>query len=238
MTGRGGGGGRRTAGSAGGFRTTLRRSRRRKASSTRWLERQLNDPYVAEAKAVGYRSRAAFKLAELDARFRFLRRGKRVIDLGAAPGGWTQVAVERVGDGNVVAVDINEIAAIPGAIVLQLDVSAPGAMERIREAIGGRADVVLSDMAPSTTGHRATDHLRIVALAESAFKVACDLLEPGGTFVAKVFQGGAEGSLLAALKRAFSSVRHAKPPASRAESPETYVVATGFRGGADPDQVE
>ncbi len=205
----------------------------RKSSSTRWLQRQLNDPYVAEARRLGYRSRAAFKLIQLDDRFHFLSPGKRVLDLGAAPGGWTQVAAARVkaldGRGQVVALDVLEMEPLPGATVLLadfLDETTPG---RVKAELGGPVDVVLSDMAAPTTGHPATDHLRIVALCEAAFLLAVEVLAPGGVFVAKVFQGGAEGELLAALKRSFASVRHAKPPASRSESAETYVVATGFR---------
>jgi 23S rRNA (uridine2552-2'-O)-methyltransferase len=208
----------------------VRSARRRKPSSTEWLSRQLNDPYVAEARRLGYRSRAAFKLIELDDRFRLLLPGRRVVDLGCAPGGWTQVAVERVGDrGIVVGVDLAETAPIAGAKFLHADVHDPAAVAAIRSELGGLADVVLSDTAPSTTGHAATDHVRIVALAEAAFAVASEILKPGGAFVGKVFQGGAEGPLLAQLKRAFSELRHAKPPASRAQSAETYVVAKGFR---------
>jgi 23S rRNA (uridine2552-2'-O)-methyltransferase len=211
----------------------VRGERRRKPSSTEWLRRQLNDPYVAAARRHGYRSRAAFKLIELDQRFHLLWPGGRIVDLGCAPGGWTQVAVERVGPrGRVVGVDVAEAASIAGATVLRADLRDPEAVAAIRAALGGAVDVVLSDMAPGTTGHAATDHLRIVALAEAAFDAANELLEPGGSFVAKVFQGGAEGELLARLKQSFSELRHAKPPASRAESAETYVVAKGFRGRA------
>jgi 23S rRNA (uridine2552-2'-O)-methyltransferase len=209
----------------------VRGGRRRRPSSTRWLSRQLNDPYVAEARRLGYRSRAAFKLIELDERFRLLRLGQRVVDFGCAPGGWTQVAVARVGRyGTVVGVDVAETAPIPGATLLTANVYDPATQAALEAVFGGYADVVLSDMAPSTTGHGATDHLRIVALAEDAFAVASQILKPGGAFVVKVFQGGAEGALLAALKKDFAELRHAKPPASRAESAETYVVATGFRG--------
>ena len=210
----------------------VRSTRRRKASSTRWLSRQLNDPYVAEARRLGYRSRAAFKLIELDERFRLLRPGRRVVDLGCAPGGWAQVAVARVGRrGRVVGIDVAETAPLPGATLLSADILDPATPASLTAALGGLADIVLSDMAPPATGHAATDHLRIVALAEDAFAVASQILKPGGAFVAKVFQGGAEGPFLAALKRDFVELRHAKPPASRAESAETYVVATGFRGG-------
>jgi 23S rRNA (uridine2552-2'-O)-methyltransferase len=209
----------------------VRSARRRKPSSTEWLSRQLNDPYVAQARRLGYRSRAAFKLIELDERFRLLPPGRRVVDLGCAPGGWTQVAVERVGTrGAVVGVDLAETAPIAGATILRADIHDAAVAAAIKAELGGSADVVLSDMAPSTTGHSATDHLRIVALAEAAFAVASEILKPGGTFVGKVFQGGAEGPLLAQLKKAFSELRHAKPPASRAQSAETYVVAKGFRG--------
>ena len=209
----------------------------RSAASTRWLQRQLNDPYVAEAKRHGYRSRAAFKLIELDQRFRLLGRGKRVLDLGAAPGGWTQVAVERVGPtGRVVGVDILPMDPVAGAVTLQLDVTGEEAPARLREALGGPADLVLSDMAPATTGHARTDQLRIVALAELAYATAAELLAPGGAFVTKLFQGGAHAGLMAALKRDFAQVRHAKPPASRKESAEIYLIATGFRGRADADE--
>jgi 23S rRNA (uridine2552-2'-O)-methyltransferase len=208
----------------------VRNAGQRKPSSAEWLKRQLNDPYVAAARRQGYRSRAAFKLIELDERFHLLRRGARVVDLGCAPGGWTQVAVERVGlHGRVVGVDVAETAPIAGAILMCADLSDPEAPEVIRQALGGNADIVLSDMAPATTGHAATDHLRIVALAEGAFAVAEEILEPGGIFVAKVFQGGADAELLRRLKQSFAELRHAKPPASRAESAETYVVAKRFR---------
>ncbi len=211
---------------------------KRSLSSTLWLERQLNDPYVAEARRRGYRSRAAFKLLQLDEKFRLLGPGKRVVDLGAAPGGWTQVAVERVQPettaGHIVAMDILEMDPIPGAVVLLGDFLAEDAPDRLLEALDGPADVVLSDMAAPTTGHPRTDHLRIMALAETAYDFASRVLSPGGAFVAKVFQGGAERELLDRLKRDFAQVRHAKPPASRADSSETYVVATGFRGAANP----
>src|SRR5436309_15800905 len=212
----------------------VRSARGRKPSSTEWLSRQLNDPYVAQAQRLGYRSRAAFKLIELDDRFRLLLPGRRVVDLGCAPGGWTQIAVERVGActgrGAVVGIDLAEIAPIAGAAILRADVYDPATVIAIMAELGGLADLVLSDMAPSMIGHAATDHLRIVALAEAAFAVAGQILKPGGPFVPKVFQGGAEGALFAQLKHGFAELRHAKPPASRAESAETYVAAKGFRG--------
>ena len=223
------------SGSGGGRQLTVRvrKTRRRKPSSTDWLRRQLNDPYVAEARRQGLRSRAAFKLQQLDERFRLLRPGMRVVDLGCAPGGWSQVAAERVGpSGAVVGIDLSETDSLPGATLLHGDFRDPEAMAAIRAALGGPADLVLSDMAAPATGHAPTDHLRIVALAEDAFALAQTLLRPGGAFVAKVFQGGAEGALLAALKQSFAELRHAKPAASRAESAETYVVAKGFRGPA------
>lgn len=202
---------------------------KRSLSSARWLQRQLNDPYVAEAQRLGLRSRAAFKLMQLDDRFRLLRKGMRVVDLGAAPGGWTQVVVERTG-GPVVALDILEMEPIPGAEVLHADFLDPAAPDRLKAALGGQADLVISDMAAPTTGHPKTDHLRVIGLCEAALDFAGEVLAPGGGFIAKVFQGGAERELLDRLKRDFAQVRHAKPPASRAESSETYVVATGFRG--------
>jgi 23S rRNA (uridine2552-2'-O)-methyltransferase len=206
----------------------LRTAAGRSKSSQRWLQRQLNDPYVAAARAQGWRSRAAFKLIELDERFHLIRPGANVLDLGAAPGGWSQVALAR-GAARVVGVDLLPIAPLPGAVFIQADITDPTLPARLREMLGGKADLVLSDMAPNTTGHAATDHLRIVALAELALALAAEMLAPGGAFVAKVFQGGAEREMLAALKRRFTAVRHAKPPASRKESSELYVVATGFR---------
>jgi 23S rRNA (uridine2552-2'-O)-methyltransferase len=200
----------------------------RSTSSQKWLARQLNDPYVAEAKRQGWRSRAAFKLADLDDRFHLLKKGRRVLDLGAAPGGWTQVAVERTG-GRVLAVDLLEMAPIAGAEILLLDFLDSAAPGQIRAALGGPVDVVLSDMAAPTTGHAATDHIRTVGLAEAALAFALEVLAPGGAFVCKVFQGGAEKETLARLKQRFAQVRHAKPPSSRKESPETYLVAQGFR---------
>lgn len=209
----------------------LRTARKRSNSSARWLERQLNDPYVAEAKRQGWRSRAAFKLIELDERFRLLTPGKRVLDLGAAPGGWTQVAVARCGGrSRVVGVDIQAVDAVDGAEMLQLDATDPAAEPAIAAALGGGADIVLSDMAPSTIGHAATDKIRILGMAEAAYDLARVFLAPGGAFVCKLFQGGAHAELLNQLKRDFALVRHAKPPASRKDSSEIYLVATGFRG--------
>jgi 23S rRNA (uridine2552-2'-O)-methyltransferase len=213
--------------------TRVRTAKGRRISSQRWLQRQLNDPYVAEAKARGYRSRAAFKLAQLDDKLRFLRPGARVVDLGAAPGGWTQIAVERVGDsGRVVGIDLQAVDAIAGATLIELDFLDDAAPARIREALDGPADVVLSDMAAPSTGHPKTDHLRIIGLAEAALEFAETVLRPGGYFLAKVLQGGSERELLERLKRNFEKVRHVKPPASRSDSAELYVVASGFRGAA------
>ncbi|HYM19108.1 MAG TPA: RlmE family RNA methyltransferase [Micropepsaceae bacterium] len=204
-----------------------------KASSSRWLERQLNDPYVSAAKAGGYRSRAAFKLIELDDKFHFLKPGALVLDLGAAPGGWSQVAAARVGrKGKIVAADVLEIEPVAGVQILKLDLTDAEAPAAIRAVLGDKADVVLSDMAAPTTGHRATDHLRTTALFEAAVETAEDVLKEGGTFVGKVFQGGAAPELLKRLRRSFRDVRHVKPPASRAESVELYLVALGFRGAA------
>ncbi|MFZ5791800.1 MAG: RlmE family RNA methyltransferase [Pseudomonadota bacterium] len=230
--GRGGSG--RAARGASGRREKVRvkTAARRSVSSTLWLERQLNDPYVAEARRRGYRSRAAFKLIELDDRFHLIRKGARILDLGAAPGGWSQVAAERAGPGaRVLAVDLLPMEPLPGVRILQLDFMAEDAPEKIRAALEGQADLVLSDMAAPTIGHARTDHLRIMALAEAAHAFAAEVLAPGGAFVCKLFQGGATKDLLDALKRDFAQVRHAKPPASRADSAEIYVVATGFRGG-------
>jgi 23S rRNA (uridine2552-2'-O)-methyltransferase len=225
---RGGGGGRRQA------KVRLKTAKTRSASSQRWLERQLNDPYVAAARREGYRSRAAFKLAEIDAKHRVLKPGRRVVDLGAAPGGWAQVAAERVraveGRGQVVAIDITGMEQLAGVEFLQLDFLDDVAPARLTAMLrGGAADLVLSDMAAPGTGHTGTDHVRIMALAEAAAQFACEVLAPGGDFVCKVFQGGTEKDLLDRLKRAFTAVKHVKPPASRAESAEMYVVALGFR---------
>jgi 23S rRNA (uridine2552-2'-O)-methyltransferase len=214
----------------GDLRVKLKTAKGRKASSQRWLERQLNDPYVRDAKIKGYRSRAAFKLIELDKKFHFLRKGARVLDLGAAPGGWSQIAVARVGDtGKVVAMDILDMEPLAGAEVFKADMLAEETPALLVAALGGPADLVLSDMAAPTTGHRPTDHLRTMSLLEAALDMADAVLKPGGTFVGKVFQGGATGELLARIKRSFADVKHVKPPASRAESVELYLVATGFR---------
>jgi len=226
---------KKPAGGARALSVRVRAKQGRTSSQIRWLERQLNDPYVAQARHLGYRSRAAFKLAELDAKLRLFRPGAKVVDLGAAPGGWTQVAVERTRagtpqGGKVVAVDLLAMDPVPGAEHLRLDLLAEEAPALIRARLAGPADLVLSDMAPPATGHRATDHLRIMVLAEAAAEFASAVLAPGGAFVAKVWQGGAERALLERLKTRFAKVRHVKPPASRAESAEIYVVATGFRG--------
>ncbi len=231
------GGGSRAPSTTRAAAVRVKTAHKRSHSSTQWLERQLNDPFVAEARRLGYRSRAAFKLIQLDERFDLLKPGMRVVDLGAAPGGWTQIAVDRVkvgtGRGEVVGIDLLAIDPIPGATLLEGDFLAPEAPDALRRIMGGPADLVLSDMAASTTGHSATDHLRVIALAEAAILFAREVLSPGGGFVAKVFQGGTERALLASLKRDFTMVRHAKPQASRAESSEVYVVATGFRGNSD-----
>ncbi len=209
----------------------VRNTRGRTASSTRWLERQLNDPYVAAAKAKGCRSRAAFKMKELDQRFHLLKRGGRVLDLGAAPGGWSQIAAERVGEaGKVVAADILAMEPIAGVEILQLDMLDEHAPDTIKQVLGGEADLVFSDMAANTTGHRETDHIRTLLLFETALDLAMDVLRPGGAFVGMVFQGGATNEILAKVKKRFSDVKHVKPPASRAESVELYLVALGFKG--------
>lgn len=211
----------------------LRNSKSRKASSNKWLERQLNDPYVHAARAKGYRSRAAFKLLDLDNRFHFLKPGARVLDLGAAPGGWSQIARHRVGQrGNVVAADILEMEPLDGVTFLRADLLDANTPSILKSALGGPADVVLTDMAAPTTGHRETDHIRTSALLEAALDIAQETLKPGGTFVGKVFQGGAAATLLQRLKISFKSVKHVKPPASRAESVELYLVALGFRGAS------
>jgi len=237
-SGRGKSGGTKERGSSGresGRGTHVRPKKAKTDSSRRWLERQLNDPYVTEARRQGYRSRAAFKLKELDDRYKFLKPGARVIDLGAAPGGWTQIAVERVGErGTVVAIDLQAMDPVRGAEFLLLDFLVDEAPARLRSTLGGAADVVMSDMAAPSTGHTQTDHWRIMGLAEAAYAFAREILADRGTFLAKVLRGGTEKDLLTALKRDFDEVRHIKPPASRADSAEIYVIALGFRGrGAD-----
>jgi 23S rRNA (uridine2552-2'-O)-methyltransferase len=215
------------------LKVRVKSGRSRTLSSKLWLERQLNDPYVARAKREGFRSRAVYKLAEIDDKFHFLKPGGKVIDLGAAPGGWSQLVAKRVGaaqgKGRVVAIDILKMEAVPGVDFLELDFLDENAPQILRDVLGGPADVVLSDMAANATGHRQTDHLKIMALVEVAVEFAAEVLKPGGAFVAKVLQGGTEASLLASLKRDFASVKHVKPAASRADSAELYLVATGFR---------
>lgn len=228
----------RTSGKGSGRRrlgVRVRTARGRKTSSTKWLQRQLNDPYVQRAKAEGYRSRAAFKLIEIDDRFALLRPGARVVDLGAAPGGWSQVAAQRVkpeeGAGQVIAIDISAMEPLPGVIFEQLDFMEPDTPEKIRRLLrDGQADIVMSDMAAPATGHKKTDHLRIIGLCEAALDFAEDVLAPDGVFLAKVLQGGTERELLNRLKTGFSKVHHVKPEASRSDSAEQYVLAVGFRG--------
>jgi len=221
------------------LKVKVKTARGRKLSSTRWLQRQLNDPYVRRAKAEGYRGRAAFKILELDEKYHFLTPGARVVDLGCAPGGWLQVAVPRVNalgekdgkpKGRVIGIDIQEVEPVAGAEILLMDFMEDGADDRLREVLGGAADVVMSDMAAKSSGHKQTDHLRIIALCEAAAYFAFDVLDPGGTFVAKVLAGGAEGDLQQVLKQKFEKVANVKPPASRSDSSEKFVVATGFRG--------
>jgi 23S rRNA (uridine2552-2'-O)-methyltransferase len=213
----------------------LKPDKRRKPSSRAWLERQIKDPYVARAKREGFRSRAAYKLAEIDDKYRLLKAGARVVDLGAAPGGWSEVAAQRVAaNGRVVAIDILDMKPIPDVEFLRLDFLDETAPDRLRALLGGKVDVVLSDMAANATGHRKTDHLRIMALAEAAAHFAREVLGAGGNFLCKVLQGGTEAALLAELKQDFTSVKHVKPPASRSDSAELYLLARGFRGGAKP----
>lgn len=215
------------------LKVRVKTGKKRSLSSKLWLERQLNDPYVARARRDGYRSRAAYKLSEINDKAKFLKPGARVVDLGAAPGGWSQIAAKRVGaaagKGRVAAIDILDMDAIPGVNFLKLDFLDPAAPETLRTMLGGPANVVLSDMAANATGHRQTDHLKIMALVEAAVDFAREVLAPGGVFLAKVLQGGTEGELLAGLKRDFASVKHVKPQASRSDSAELYVLATGFR---------
>ena len=209
----------------------LKDQKSRKLSSRTWLERQLADPYVARAKKEGYRSRAAFKLIEIDDKYRLFKHGSRVVDLGAAPGGWSEIAAKRVGaSGRVIALDILDFKPMTGVEFLKLDFLDASAPDRLKEMLGGKADVVLSDMAANTTGHRQTDHLRIMALAEAAALFAREVLNKGGAFLCKVLQGGTEAALLAELKRDFETVKHVKPPASRTDSAELYLLAKSFRG--------
>src|SRR5437588_7228238 len=218
----------------GRLHVTVKTGGKRKLSSKLWLERQLNDPYVAQAKREGLRSRAAFKLIEIDDKYHFLKPGTTVVDLGAAPGGWSQIAAKRVGaanrKGRVIAIDLLEMPEIPGVSFAQLEFQSDDAPAKLLAMIGGRADVVLSDMAANTTGHRKTDQLRILGLVEGATAFAAEVLNPGGTFLAKVFPSGADAGLMAELKRDFASVKHVKPASSRQDSSERYVLATGFRG--------
>ena len=220
----------RKGGAPRALKVRVRSGKNRKLSSKLWLERQLNDPYVARAKREGFRSRAAFKLIEIDDKSHILKKGMRVIDLGAAPGGWSQVAVKRVGaQGRVVAIDVLPMDAIAGVDFAQLDFLDPSAPDKLKAMLGGPADLILSDMAANATGHAKTDHLKIMALVETAADFAREVLAPGGTFLAKVLQGGTEAALLATLKRDFASVKHVKPAASRSDSAELYLLATGYR---------
>jgi 23S rRNA (uridine2552-2'-O)-methyltransferase len=219
----------------GRLHVTVRSGGKRKLSSKLWLERQLNDPYVLQAKRDGFRSRAAYKLKEIDDKYKLLKPGMAVVDLGAAPGGWSQIAAVKVGAvegrGKVVAIDLLEMPEVPGVTFAQLDFLDHAAPEKLREMLGGGADLVMSDMAANTTGHRKTDQLRIVGLVEAAAEFAREVLKPGGAFLAKVFQSGADAALLAQLKKDFATIRHVKPAASRQDSSERYLLATGFRGG-------
>ena len=244
MSGAQGGSGRGSGRGERALKVRVKTAKGRKLSSTRWLQRQLNDPYVQRAKKEGYRGRAAYKIMEIDDRFRFLVPGARIVDLGCAPGGWCQVAVPRVNAlgaksgkarGTVLGVDLQEVEPIAGVDLMQIDFLDEGADEAVKARLGGQADVVLSDMAAAASGHRQTDHIKIMALAETAAHFAFDVLAPGGAFVAKVLQGGTEAELLALLKRRFAKVQHFKPPASRKDSAEMFVVATGFRGGSGDD---
>jgi 23S rRNA (uridine2552-2'-O)-methyltransferase len=235
---RGKGKGRSARTSGRNITTRVKTAKGRKTSSTQWLKRQLNDPYVEEARKLGFRSRAAFKILELDDRFQFFKPGQKVIDLGAAPGGWAQVAVERVNalgtgkgkTGKIVGIDLQEMEAIAGTTLITHDFMENDAPDILKEALGGQADIVMSDMAATSTGHAATDHMRIMGLLEVALDFARDILAPNGVFLCKVLQGGTENELLANMKRDFKVVKHAKPPSSRQDSRESYVIATGYRG--------
>jgi 23S rRNA (uridine2552-2'-O)-methyltransferase len=225
-----------SGGEGSSLKNRIRTARKRSLSSTLWLERQLNDPYVERAKREGFRSRAAYKLLEINERYHFLKPGQRIVDLGAAPGGWSQLCARMTGaekgGGRVIGIDLVEIKPLPGAEFRVLDFMAPEASQLLKDWLAGNADMVLSDMAANTTGHNKTDHLRIMGLAELAADFACEVLTGGGTFLSKVFQGGTEKELLARLKSEFAIVRHVKPQASRAASAELYILATGFRGGS------
>jgi 23S rRNA (uridine2552-2'-O)-methyltransferase len=231
-TGKGGGGSR-------DMKVEVKRSRKLSHSSQLWLRRQLNDPYVKRAKEAGYRSRAAFKLSEMDDKAQFLKSGQRLVDLGCAPGGWCQVAAERIslrnGKGKIIGIDLLEVDTIPGVEIIQLDFMDESAPARLKELLGGPADGVMSDMAANTTGHKKTDHLKIIGLAEAALEFAREVLSPGGFFICKLFQGGETGALLGELKRDFTLVRNLKPAASRSDSSEMYVLATGYRRPAEVD---
>jgi 23S rRNA (uridine2552-2'-O)-methyltransferase len=222
-----------------GLSVRVKSARGRTVSQQKWLSRQLNDPYVARARKDGYRTRAAYKLIEIDDKYRFLKPGQRVVDLGCAPGGWLQVAASRIGldrgdkapkTAALVGIDLLPVDAVPGAALFELDFMADDAPDKLKEALGGEADVVLSDMAANTTGHKQTDHLRIIGLAEAAAEFAGEIMRPGGAMLMKLFQGGETGALVTQLKRDYAAVRHVKPAASRADSSELYVLATGFRG--------
>lgn len=229
-TGKGGGGSR-------DMKVEVKRSRKLSHSSQLWLRRQLNDPYVKRAKEAGYRSRAAFKLSEMDDKAQFLKSGQRLVDLGCAPGGWCQVAAERIslrnGKGKIIGIDLLEVDTIPGVEIIKLDFMDESAPARLKELLGGPADGVMSDMAANTTGHKKTDHLKIIGLAEAALEFAREVLAPGGFFICKLFQGGETGALLGELKRDFTLVRNLKPAASRSDSSEMYVLATGYRRPAE-----
>jgi 23S rRNA (uridine2552-2'-O)-methyltransferase len=235
------GGAKTASGREGGrsLKTRVKTAKKRSLSSTLWLQRQLNDPYVAQAKREGYRSRAAYKFLEINERYKLLKPGQKIVDLGAAPGGWSQVASKKVGSaegkGRVIGIDLLPVdPPLPGVEFEIMDFLDPTAPDRLKAWLGGKADAVISDMAANATGHKKTDHLKIVGLAELAADFACEVLAPGGFFLAKVLQGGTENTLLARLKQDFATVRHVKPQASRADSAELYVLATGFRGTASP----
>lgn len=223
------------------LKVRVKSARGRTTSSQRWLERQLNDPYVVRAKAEGFRSRAAYKLLEIDEKYPFLKPNQRIVDLGAAPGGWSQVAARKIGlessqRATIVGIDLLRVEPMPGATFIEMDFLDPDAPERLKALLGGEADVVMSDMAANATGHKKTDHLRIMGLAEAGIEFAREVLAPGGTFLCKVLRGGTEHTLLADLKRDFATVRHVKPGASRADSAELFVLATGFRGRREDDE--